>query len=83
MNDAQVYALSDLVQIYSKNTVLACQDIIAEKGDISNPFSTFHDFLLNFILCNNSIFETHFHLDICVPNIDRLFVNLDIDLLSL
>jgi hypothetical protein len=32
MNDAQVRVLSDLVQVYSKNTVQACQDIIAENG---------------------------------------------------
>lgn len=38
MSDAQVRVLSDLVQIYSKNTVQACQDIIAENGKIVNPF---------------------------------------------
>lgn len=38
MNDAQVRVLSDLVQVYSKNTVQACQDIIAENGKIINPF---------------------------------------------
>ena len=41
MNDAQVYALSALVQLYSKDTVQACQDIIAENGKITNPFKFF------------------------------------------
>lgn len=38
MSDAQVRVLSDLVQVYSKNTVQACQDIIAENGKIVYPF---------------------------------------------
>lgn len=46
MNDAQVYALSALVQLYSKDTVQACQDIIAENGKITNPLKNFHDFYL-------------------------------------
>ena len=45
MNDAQVYALSALVQLYSKDTVQACQDIIAENGK-SQTRLNFSRFLL-------------------------------------
>lgn len=50
MNDAQVRVLSDLVQVYSKNTVQACQDIIAENGKTMNPFLIYLRFLLEFYL---------------------------------
>jgi hypothetical protein len=53
LSDAQVRVLSDLVQVYSKNTVQACQDIIAENGKTINLFLIYLRFLLNFF-CSHS-----------------------------
>jgi hypothetical protein len=47
LSDTQVRVLSDLVQVYSKNTVQACQDIIAENGKTINPFLIYLQFLRN------------------------------------
>ena len=50
MNDAHVRVLSDLVQVYSKYTVQACQHIIAENGKTINLFLIYLQFLLELFL---------------------------------